>query len=87
MFPNQDKTTPCYQCLYKDGEEEEQRCSENGILAPVTGLVGSIQAIEAIKVLLNIGEPLIGKLMLIDALSMEIRTLKLNKDPHCPICQ
>lgn len=87
VFPNQDKTTPCYQCLYKDGEEEEQRCSENGILAPVTGLVGSIQAIEAIKVLLNIGEPLIGKLMLIDALSMEIRTLKLNKDPHCPICQ
>ena len=86
VFPNNGKDLPCYQCLYKDEGEEEQTCSENGVLAPLVGMIGSIQAIEAIKVLLNIGEPLVGKLMLIDALSMEIRTLKLKKDPACSVC-
>ena len=86
VFPNQGGNTPCYQCLYKEDGEEELRCSENGVLAPVVGLIGSLQAIEAIKVLLNIGETLTGKLMLIDALSMDIRTLKLKKDPECPAC-
>ncbi|MEJ2397378.1 MAG: molybdopterin-synthase adenylyltransferase MoeB [Gammaproteobacteria bacterium] len=81
-----DGNGPCYHCLYKEGGEEEYRCSENGVLAPVTGLVGSIQAIEAIKVLTRIGEPLVGRLLLIDALTMEIRTLKLKKDPACGVC-
>ena len=66
--------------------EEEQRCAENGVLAPITGMIGSIQAIEAIKILLGIGEPLIGKLLLIDGLSMDIRVLKLKKDPTCSVC-
>lgn len=86
VFPNNGKDFPCYQCLYKDEGEEEQTCSENGVLAPIVGLVGSIQAIEAIKTLLNIGERLHGKLMLIDGLSMDIRTLKLKQDPSCPVC-
>lgn len=77
---------PCYHCLYKEGGEEEYRCSENGVLAPVTGLIGSLQAIEAIKLLAGIGEPLVGRLLLIDALTMEIRTLKLKKDPDCGVC-
>jgi len=77
---------PCYHCLYKEGGNEEMLCSENGVLAPVTGLIGSLQAIEAIKVLTNIGEPLVGRLLVIDALTMEIRTLKLKKDPACGLC-
>lgn len=81
-----DGNGPCYHCLYKEGGEEEYRCSENGVLAPVTGLIGSLQAIEAIKVLTNIGEPLTGRLLLIDAMTMEIRTLKLKKDPACGVC-
>ncbi len=86
VFPNNEADAPCYQCLYKDEGEEEQTCSENGVLAPVVGLIGSIQAIEALKVIINIGEPLTGKLMLVDTLSMDIRTLKLKKDPACPTC-
>ena len=77
---------PCYHCLYKEGGEEEYRCSENGVLAPVTGLIGSLQAIEAIKVLAHIGETLSGRLLVIDALTMEIRSLKLRKDPACGVC-
>lgn len=86
VFPNDGTGSPCYRCLYKEGGEEDLRCSENGVLAPVTGLIGSIQAIEAIKVLTRIGEPLCGHLLLIDGLSMDIRKLKLNKDPACPVC-
>lgn len=77
---------PCYHCLYKEGGEEDMRCSENGVLAPVTGLIGSLQAIEAIKVLTNVGETLAGRLLVIDALNMEMRTLKLKKDPACGVC-
>ena len=76
---------PCYQCLYKAGSETEMTCSQNGILAPVVGMIGSMQAIEAIKVLLNL-PTLHGKLMLVDALTMMIRTLNLKADPKCPIC-
>lgn len=85
VFPNEGNS-PCYHCLYKEGGEEEQTCSENGVLAPVTGMIGSIQAIEAIKVLLDIGETLAGKLLVIDALHMEIRAMKLRKDPACGVC-
>jgi len=77
---------PCYHCLYREGGEEEQRCSENGVLAPLTGVIGSLQALEAIKTLLGIGEVLDGKLLLIDALHMDIRKLTLRKDPACPVC-
>jgi len=81
-----DGNGPCYHCLYKEGGEEDMRCSENGVLAPLTGLIGSLQAIEAIKVLVGIGEPLVGRLLLVDALAMEFRTLKLKKDPDCGVC-
>lgn len=87
VFPNSGKDFPCYQCLYKDEGEEEQTCSENGVLAPLVGMIGSMQAIEAIKVLLNIGKPLTGKLVVIDAYTMEIRTLKLPRDPGCTACR
>lgn len=78
--------SPCYRCLYKDEGELDTSCSTNGVLSPVVGIIGSIQATEAIKVLLDIGDCLDGKLLILDALHMEWRTLKLKKDPKCPIC-
>ena len=81
-----DGTGPCYRCLYKDEGELDMRCSENGVLAPVVGIIGSIQATEAIKVLTGIGETLHGRLLLLDAQHMEWRSLKLKKDPACPVC-
>jgi len=78
--------SPCYRCLYSDNEEEGEACSEAGILAPLVGIIGSIQAVEVIKVLLGIGNPLSGRLLLFDALSMQWRTLILHKDPICPVC-
>ncbi len=78
--------SPCYRCLYSDNEDEGEVCSEAGILAPLVGVIGSIQAVEVIKILLGIGNPLSGRLLLFDALSMQWRTLKLHKDPTCPVC-
>lgn len=83
-FSNPD--SPCYRCLYRDEGEDAARCSETGILAPVTGIIGSIQATEAIKLLLGIGQSLVGRLILVDALHMDIRTLNLKKDKDCPVC-
>lgn len=76
---------PCYRCLYGPGNEEEA-CSESGVLAPVVGIVGSIQATEAIKQLTSTGTTLNGKLLLLDAMNMQWRTLKLKTDPACPVC-
>lgn len=77
---------PCYRCLYRDGTEEEHTCSENGVVAPLVGMVGSIQAMEVIKLLTGMGEVLNGRLLIIDAMGMEFRTLKLKADPNCPVC-
>lgn len=78
--------SPCYRCLYDDNEEQIETCSEAGILAPVVGVIGSIQATCVIKVLLDIGESLCGKLLLFDACAEKWRTLKLHKDPTCFVC-
>jgi len=83
---NMDAHSPCYNCLYQSQGEELQNCATNGVIAPITGIVGSIQAIEAMKVILQIGETLNGRLLLIDGLSMDIRTLRLQKNGQCPSC-
>lgn len=83
---NKTVESPCYNCLYKDEGELDTSCSSNGVLSPVVGIIGSIQATEAIKVLLDIGDCLDGKLLMLDALHMELRTLTLKKDPQCPTC-
>ena len=77
---------PCYQCLYPRDGGLDETCSANGVLAPLVGIIGSIQATEAIKLLAGLGEPLVGRLLLLDALTMEWRTLRLPPDPACPIC-
>jgi molybdopterin/thiamine biosynthesis adenylyltransferase len=78
--------SPCYACLYHAGEQEDQTCSENGVLAPVVGILGSLQALEALKVLLGLGETLCGRLVVFDGTVHDWRTLKLRRDPHCPVC-
>ncbi|MGD8629981.1 MAG: molybdopterin-synthase adenylyltransferase MoeB [Gammaproteobacteria bacterium] len=78
--------SPCYHCLYRDGEELEQTCSENGVLAPLVGIIGSLQALEALKILLGLGDSLNGRLIVFDGLVHEWRTLKLPRDPACPTC-
>jgi molybdopterin/thiamine biosynthesis adenylyltransferase len=78
--------SPCYHCLYRDGEDEDQTCTENGVLAPLVGIIGSLQALEAIKVLLSLGGDLTGRVVIFDGLVHEWRTLKLQRDPECPTC-
>ncbi|AGA91810.1 dinucleotide-utilizing enzyme possibly involved in molybdopterin or thiamin biosynthesis [Thioflavicoccus mobilis 8321] len=77
---------PCYDCLYPRDGREEETCAANGVLAPLVGIIGSIQASEALKVLTGLGEPLFGRLLLVDALTMDCRRLTLSPDPHCPVC-
>ena len=78
--------SPCYRCLYREGMDAEQTCAENGVLAPIVGIVGSIQALEAIKILTGIGTTLCGRLLIVDGKTLEIRTLRLRRDPDCPVC-
>jgi len=79
--------SPCYHCLFPDdGSESDMRCSENGVFSPLVGIIGTTQAAEAMKLLMNIGTSLEGRLMLLDALNMEWRTIKLSKDPACKVC-
>jgi len=87
VFDSRSPTSPCYRCLYRDAEGDEQlTCSESGVLAPLVGIIGSIQAMEALKVLAEVGEPLVGKLLLLDGRSMSWRSLKLRRDSSCPVC-
>lgn len=87
IFDHRLPDSPCYRCLYDDTADDTQlSCSESGVLAPVVGVIGSIQALEAIKLLANYGQPLQSKLLILDALTMQWRTLSLTKDPACPIC-
>jgi len=86
VFDARQADSPCYHCLYRDGEDTEQTCSENGVLAPLVGVIGSLQALEALKVLLALGDTLAGRLVIFDGLAHEWRTLKLQRDPGCPTC-
>ncbi len=77
----------CYRCIYEDNGELQQTCSESGVLSPLLGIIGSMQAVETVKLLTDIGESLAGRLMILDALAMTWRELKLRQDPDCPICK
>ena len=86
VFKGYEVDQPCYQCLYSEQGDGHESCVENGVLAPVAGLVGTIQALQAIKVLLGLGEQLCGELLLIDGLDLSFRKIKIVKDSECPIC-
>ena len=85
-FVPQIVTSPCYQCLYPDIGIEAHACHADGILSPIVGVVGSLQALEAIKLLLGVGSNLAGRVMLFDGLSMECQTIDMNKRKDCPAC-
>jgi adenylyltransferase/sulfurtransferase len=78
----------CYACLFpEEGETEDVRCAVMGVFSPLTGIIGSIQAAETLKLLVGAGETLAGRLLLLDALAMQIRTIRLQKDPACAVCR
>ena len=79
--------SPCYHCLFPEqAEHEEERCATLGVFAPLVGIIGSVQAAEALKLLAGVGESLAGRLLLLDGLRMEWRSIKLARDPACPVC-
>ena len=86
VFDSRLENSPCYHCLYKEGEEEDQTCSANGVLSPLVGIIGSLQALEALKVILSIGETLAGRLVVFDGFTHEWRTLTLKPDADCTVC-
>ena len=86
VFDPRDATSPCYHCLYGHGSEAELTCSEAGVVGRLVGLVGSLQALEALKLLAGFGEPLIGRLLLIDALGSRFRELRVKRDAACSVC-
>lgn len=86
VFDPRRDDSPCYHCLYGHGSEAELTCSEAGVLGPLVGMVGSLQALEALKLLAGFGEPLVGRLLLIDALTSRFRELRVRRDPACSVC-
>jgi adenylyltransferase/sulfurtransferase len=87
VFDVRDPASPCYHCLFgEDGELEETRCATMGVFAPLVGIVGSTQAAEALKLLAGVGTSLAGRLLLLDALVMQWREVRVPRDPACPVC-
>ena len=86
VFDPRQANAPCYNCLYDEGDDATLNCSENGVIAPLVGIIGTCQALEAIKVIANVGNTLTGKILYLDGKYMEWRTLKLPKRKDCPVC-
>ncbi|MEH6388706.1 molybdopterin-synthase adenylyltransferase MoeB [Pseudomonas profundi] len=86
VFDPRREDSPCYQCLYGEGDEEALSCSEAGVIGPLVGMIGSLQALEALKLLAGFGEPLTGRLLLIDALASRFREMRVKRDPACGCC-
>ena len=87
VFDLRTRESACYACLFpEDAQVEEAQCSMMGVFAPLTGVIGASQAMAAIKVLTGVGDSLNGKLQVIDAKSAEWRTVRVKKDPACPVC-
>jgi molybdopterin/thiamine biosynthesis adenylyltransferase len=87
VFDARDRANPCYHCLFGEGDEfEETRCATMGVFAPLVGIIGATQAGEALKLLAGAGRSLSGRLLLLDALTMEWREVRVVKDPRCPVC-
>jgi adenylyltransferase/sulfurtransferase len=87
VFDPRDARNPCYHCLFGEGDElEETRCATMGVLAPLVGIVGATQAAEALKLIARVGDTLAGRLLLLDALAMQWREVRVPRDPACPVC-
>ncbi|MGE0315470.1 MAG: ThiF family adenylyltransferase [Lautropia sp.] len=87
VFDARDADSPCYHCLFpQSAEVDELRCAEMGVYAPLTGVVGTMQAAEALKLLGGFGAPAVGRLLMIDALTLAIDRVRVPRDPGCPVC-
>jgi adenylyltransferase/sulfurtransferase len=87
VFDSRRVNSPCYHCLFPDqAGEPEVRCAEAGVFSPLVGVIGAMQAMEALKYLTRAGEPLVGRLLLWDGLRAEARVMKVPRDPACPVC-
>ncbi len=87
VFDARREDSPCYHCLFPEGEEvEETRCAVMGVFAPLTGIIGAMQAAEALKVICGAGEPAIGRLLLFDGLTLQWRSVNFGRDPQCAVC-
>jgi len=86
VIDSRQSDSPCYRCLYTEGDDTVDSCAQAGILGPVVGMVGCVQALEAIKLLCGIGTSLAGRLVLFDGLAMEWQEIRLKKNPDCPVC-
>jgi adenylyltransferase/sulfurtransferase len=88
VFDTRDAASPCYHCLFGAGDEhEETRCATMGVFAPLVGIIGAAQAAEALKVIAGVGTSLAGRLLLLDALAMQWRELRVPRDAACPVCR
>lgn len=86
VFDPRRDDSPCYQCLYQEGDDLQLSCSESGVMAPLVGLIGTLQAMEAIKLIAGIGRTLTGRLLFVDGQTMQFREMTLRKNPACPCC-
>lgn len=86
VFAGHDKALPCYRCLYGGDSDSAETCEQTGVLSPIVGIIGTIQAAEALKVLAEFGSPLYGRLLLLDGLTMQWNEIALRKNPECPVC-
>ncbi len=87
VFDSKQPNKPCYHCLFPEGEDvSEVRCATMGVFAPLTGVIGTLQAAETLKILAGTGEPLYGSLLLFDGRSSGFQRIKVPKDPACPVC-
>lgn len=87
VFDARSATSPCYHCLFsEEGETEAVQCATMGVFAPLTGIIGTMQAAEALKIAGGFGTPMTGRLLLLDGRTLDIHTVKVPRDPHCKVC-
>jgi len=86
VFDPRDAASPCYACLFPPGDGEDELCSVMGVFAPLTGIIGTVQAAEALKLAAGAGTPLVGRLLMLDALAMQWHSVRVPRDPQCPVC-
>lgn len=87
VFDPRQPEAPCYRCLYREGDDEALNCAENGVIAPLVGIIGACQALETVKLICGVGETLAGYVLYFDARYMDWRKLRLSRDPQCPTCK
>lgn len=86
VFDLRHDASPCYACLFPPGDGEDELCAVMGVFAPLTGIIGTTQAAEALKLAAGIGQSLEGRLLMLDALSMRWHSVRVKRDPACPVC-